>query len=63
MKTIQLKDLPRGEFFKRKPTSGKVYTRGVYDRTVRKYCCDDWDDISRCIELRGTTIVFVDFEF
>lgn len=63
MKTIQLKDLPKGEFFKRKPASGKVYVRGEYDRSIRKYCCDDWHDISRGIELRGTTIVYANFEF
>lgn len=63
MKTTQLKDLPKGEFFKRNPTSKKVYVRGPFDRSVRKYCCDDWYDISRCIALRGSTIVYADFEF
>ena len=61
--TIQLKDLPRGEFFKRKPNANKVYVRGEYYRPERKFACDDWNDISRDILLRGSTIVYTEFSF
>ena len=61
MKPVQLKDLPRGEVFKRKPVGNKVYIRGTYDRTTKKYDCDDWNDISRSMQLRGSTIVYSDF--
>lgn len=63
LNTVQLKDLPRGEFFKRKPNANKVYVRGEYFRPERKYSCDDWDDISRDILLRGSTIVYTEFTF
>jgi len=63
MQTAQIKDLPKGEFFKRKPDAKKVYIRGEYYRPERKFICDDWDDIGRDIALRGSTIVYVDFDF
>ena len=32
METVQIKDLPKGEFFKRKPDANKVYQRDTYNR-------------------------------
>jgi hypothetical protein len=63
MKAVQLKEVKQGEFIKRKPDSNKVYVRGVYDREFKKYRCDDFDDISRDIMLKGSTIVYVGFSF
>lgn len=58
-----VKELKRGEFFKRKESSGKVYMRGEFCRDIKKFECDDFNDISRSIYLRGDTVVFVGFEF
>jgi hypothetical protein len=58
-----LKDLALGVFFKRSETAAKVYTRGSYDRSIKRYCCGDESDISRELELKGTTVVFVGFEY
>jgi hypothetical protein len=63
MQSILLKDVKKGEFIKRKPDAKKVYTRGEYDRAEKRFTCDDWDDISRAVYLKGSTTVFVDFEF
>ena len=58
-----LSSLDKGEFFKLKPTAKKVYRKGDYVRSERKYEGLDTDDISRTILLRGSTRVFVDFEY
>lgn len=63
MKTIQLKDLPKGAMFKRKISAHDTYVRGTYDRTTKRFDCTSWFDIGKWMQLRGTTIVFVDFEF
>jgi|11_taG_2_1085331.scaffolds.fasta_scaffold237749_1 hypothetical protein len=63
MRQVKLKDIKAGEMFWRKETSGKVYLRGDYCRYEKRYMCDDWDDISRCIWLKGETIVWIDLTF
>jgi len=47
---MPLKDVPRGEFVRRKLDAKKTYTR-------------DWDDISRAVYLKGAALVWVGFEF
>jgi hypothetical protein len=37
--------------------------RGEYYRPERKFICDDWDDVGRDVALRGSTIVYIDFDF
>ena len=56
MRYEKLKNVPRGEFL-------KVYTRGEYDRSFKKYRIDDWDDISRDMLVHGDTLVWVGFTF
>ena len=64
MQTIQLKDLPKGEFFKRKEFTDKVYQRSEYYRDTKKYQCDSCDDMwGNGIQLKGTTMVYVGFEY
>lgn len=63
MQAIELRKVPKGEFIKRKPDAKKVFIRGEYDRAYKKFRCDDWDDISRDIMLKGTTIVYIGFDF
>ena len=60
---LALKELPMGEFFKRKENSKKVYMREDYYRPEKKYQCGDFEDIGNAIYLKGETLVFVDFEF
>lgn len=63
MQAIKLRDVKKGEFLKRKPDANKVYARGDYDQSFKKYRIDDWDDISRDMLVKGDTIVYIDFEF
>ena len=58
-----LKDLPAGEFFKRKPDARAVYRRGEYCRSRRKYQADDCADICRELLLKGNTIVYIGFDY
>jgi hypothetical protein len=63
MKSVMLKDVPHGAFVKRKPEAKSVFTRGDYDRSYKRYALDDWFDISRAVYLKGTTIVYIDFDY
>ena len=64
MDTAQIKDIPRGEYFRRTSTSAKVYIRGEYIRgTTRRYSCMDTEDANREIFLKGTTVVVVGFTY
>ena len=60
---MQLRDVPRGELVSRKLDAATTYTRGEYDRTYKRFLCDDWSDISRDIMLKGSTLVWVGFDF
>ena len=62
-KQMQLRNVPRGEFVRRKLDSKITYVRAEYDRSFKKYCLDDYDDISRQIMLNGSTLVWVGFEY
>ena len=63
MKKVELRKVPAGEFLKRKPDSQKVYTRGEYDRSFKKYRINDWDDISRDMLISGDMPVYIGFTF
>jgi hypothetical protein len=63
MNTISLKNVKAGDIFKRKPDAQTVFIRDHYNRDDKTYTCTDWYDIGRCIFLKGTTQVFVDFDF
>lgn len=67
MKAVKLKELKQGEWFTRKPneypTEKQVFIREHYIREDKKYCCTRWCDIGDCIELKGDTIVYIDFTF
>jgi hypothetical protein len=60
---VPLKNLPRGEYFKRKPDSNKVWIKGEYDKFMKKFLCGAFDDISQGMYLKPTTPVYVEFEF
>jgi len=58
-----LRQLDTGEYFKRKPESKTIYTKGSYDRSQKKYQCDNDSDISKCIYLKGDTLVVIGFTY
>ena len=58
-----LSNLKKGEFFKRKPTARKVYTKGDYDRGSKKYGCGDYEAAGDEIFLKGDTMVYVGFDY
>jgi hypothetical protein len=65
--TSMLKDLKKGDFFKRKETAKKVFIRDHYNRKdswgPASYWCSDVDSIGDGIQLKPTTIVFINFEY
>lgn len=67
MKAIKLKDLKRGDYFTYKlieaPSCSRVYVRGDYDRSSRKYLVYKFDDINDYRLKKGDLIVYVDFIF
>ena len=71
MKAIKLKDVKIGDYVRRKPDSLKTFTRGGYIRDLNwntmkpynQYALEDTDDICREIYLKGSTVVYIDFEF
>ena len=60
--TVALKDVKRGDLFKRKADARTVFVRHHYNREDKTFTCSDWCDIGRCIFLQGSTQVFVDFD-
>tara|TARA_B100000768_G_C11054948_1_gene279949 strand:+ start:440 stop:634 length:195 start_codon:yes stop_codon:yes gene_type:complete len=64
MQTAQIQDLKIGEVFKRKPTAKTTFTRDVFCRSTRKYICIPDDYIwGGGMEMRGTMIVYVGFDY
>jgi len=63
-KAVQLSTLSKGEYFKRKPYSKKVYIRKEYYQDTKKYQCDDCDDVlGNGLQLKGSTIVYIGFDY
>lgn len=61
-----LKDLKKGELFKRVSKKGigtAVYVRGDYDKSSKTYECYKYEDINSFINLKGNSVVCVEFEF
>lgn len=68
MKTCTIKELKKGDFFTLKnygeyPDEKRVYVRGDYERSERKYSCTKWSDFCAETFKKGTTIVYTDFTF
>lgn len=58
-----VRDLPRGEYVKRKQGAKKVYIRGDYDSGSKRYSLLDVEDIGREIWVRGDTHVWAGFTY
>jgi len=63
MKAIAINKAPKGEYIKRKADSVKVYRLGSFDRALKRWEVIDCDDISRCLYLKSSTIVFIGFTY
>jgi hypothetical protein len=63
MKSILIKDAPRGEYIKRKADSKIIYIKGDYDRASRSYCCTDVNDICRSVYIKVDKQIFVGFDY
>ena len=63
MRMIEIENVKKGDFLKRKPDAKKTYPRGDYDRMHGRYRVNDWDDISRDMLLPKGTLVWVGFTF
>lgn len=62
-RAVALKDVKKGDFVKRKSDSKKVYKKGDYDKTEKKFWLQDTDDISGGISMKGTATVYVGFTY
>jgi hypothetical protein len=60
---VQLKDVKKGEFVRRKLDAKTTFTRGDYDKSSKTYELCDWEDINRAVYLKGTTLVWIGFTF
>lgn len=58
-----IEKLKCGEYFRRTPTAKKTYIRRAYNRTLKRYEAQNYDDISHFIYLRKGKQVFTNFEF
>lgn len=68
METKKLKDLKNGEFFTLKdygdnPDEKKVYVRGNFERSEKKYSVTKFSDAFAERFLSGEKVVFVGFTF
>lgn len=63
MQAILVKDIKKGEFVRRKSDSKKTYQRGEYDRATKTYSLEDWDDASREIFVKASTLLYTGFTF
>ena len=57
-----IKDVKKGDLV-RFTIGGRVYIRGDYDRTEKKYELTRWDDCSRAVYKKGSTQIFIGFTF
>tara|TARA_R110000796_G_C14415066_1_gene419234 strand:+ start:509 stop:772 length:264 start_codon:yes stop_codon:yes gene_type:complete len=60
---IAIKELPHGAFFKRKEGAKKVFQRGDYYRSDKKYEGNNWEDMGDSVYLNPAKLVFINFEF
>ena len=61
--TVPLKSTQKGDYIKKTPTAKKVWVRGEYDRSERRYLLTDFEDVNHTIYMKASHMVFVDFTF
>jgi transposase-like protein len=57
-KTLTIKDIPQGDYFKLRADSNTVYVRNHYAREIGKYSISRYDDINAERFVKGDTKVF-----
>lgn len=62
MKKIELRKVKQGEFFKLNE-NGRIYIRGYYERSSKRYEAYWFDDVNHESFIKGSRIVIVDFEY
>lgn len=62
MKKLELRKVKQGEFF-RLSENGRVYIRGYYERSCKRYKAYWCDDLNHESFIKGSRIVIVDFEW
>lgn len=62
MKKVELRKVKQGEFFKLSE-NGRVYIRGYYERSCKKYEAIWYDDLNHESFIKGSRIVIIDFEW
>ena len=60
---MKVQDIKEGEFVKRKADATKVYRRGNYDRSSKRYSLIDCDDTNREVFVKAGTQLFVGFTY
>lgn len=65
---VKIEDVKKGEFLKLTTLGGtvygtKVYTKGDYDRSQKKYELKEWDDISGYKYINKGRLVLIDFTY
>ena len=68
MRTCTIKELKKGDFFTLKdygeyPAENRVYIRGDYERSEKKYSCGKFSDWNFETFKKGSTVVYTDFTF
>lgn len=65
IRTVELRQVKEGEYFKRKPHAKTEYIRNHYNRKDQfgpaNFSCTSADDINREIFLKPSTIVYVEW--
>lgn len=68
MKQVTIKELKKGDFFTLRdygeyPDENRVYVRGEYERSEKKYSCTKYSDWCAETFKKGTTKVYTGFTF
>jgi hypothetical protein len=63
MTQATIKEVKKGEFFKRKEDAQTVYVRGNYDASSKTFSAYKFDDINSEIFIKPSKIVFINFDF
>lgn len=62
MGRVTVAAVKRGEYVRLTP-SGPVWIRGEYDRGLKRYSLQAFDDVGRVITRKGDCLVWAGFEF
>lgn len=63
MRPETIKQVKKGDFFKKTECSKRVFVRGDYVRSEKAFECYDAEDINSFIYLKSNKVVFVGFTY